>query len=323
MLNEGKFSTIDDLWCNTIDALLHAPEVPTRIGPSKELLGYRAVLANVEQNFLLNPRRKLSPVYACAEVLWYLTCTKSIEMISAYAPQYVKFAEDGKAHGAYGFRINRTLSESVHQGQLELLIECLKKDNYSRQAVLVIWDKSDLWHAVQKNRKDIPCTLTLQFLIREHKLNLIATIRSNDAWLGLPYDIFAFTCIQRFVASALGIQCGVYVHQAGSEHLYEKNWRAAREAIGCVYTSDFRRLEHTWALGYTSQPLHAAHLAVTAERMYREGDSGASSVLANLHLAQDTDITMLNDLVACAATKWDTNLTIHSPLLKEALKCLS
>jgi thymidylate synthase len=313
------YTTVDELWGAIINSLLNdGDEVMTRLGPSKEVLGYHAVLVCTDQNLLLNPRRKLSPVYACAEVLWYLTCTKSIEMINAYAPQYVKFAEDGEAHGAYGHRIFHGIN------QLDYVIRLLKADPDSRQAVLAIWNKLDLVGSYQKAHKDVPCTLTLQFLVRERKLNLIATMRSNDAWLGLPYDIFAFTCIQRLVADALGIDCGVYVHQAGSEHLYEKNWRAAREAISCIYKSDFRRLEHAWALGYIGQPLHAAHLAVTAERMYRTGNGYlADQTLARLRLVQGTDVTMLHDLVACTATKWDTNLTIHSFLLQEALKCLS
>jgi thymidylate synthase len=45
-------------------------------------------------------------------------------------------------------------------------------------------------------------------------------MRSNDAWLGLPHDIFCFTMIQELVARSLGFELGDYKHFAGSLHLY-------------------------------------------------------------------------------------------------------
>ena len=54
-------------------------------------------------------------------------------------------------------------------------------------------------------------------------------MRSNDAYVGLPNDIFAFTMIQELVARSLGVEVGPYKHLVGSLHLYEVNWgHAAR-----------------------------------------------------------------------------------------------
>ena len=56
--------------------------------------------------------------------------------------------------------------------------------------------------------------------LRENRLQLLTTMRSNDAWLGLPHDIFCFTMIQELVARSLGVELGDYMHFAGSLHLY-------------------------------------------------------------------------------------------------------
>ena len=46
-------------------------------------------------------------------------------------------------------------------------------------------------------------------------------MRSNDAYLGFPHDVFCFTMIQEIVARSLGIGVGEYHHFASSLHLYE------------------------------------------------------------------------------------------------------
>jgi thymidylate synthase len=53
-------------------------------------------------------------------------------------------------------------------------------------------------------------------------------MRSNDAYLGLPHDIFAFTMLQEIMARSLGVDLGTYKHAVGSLHLYRQHRRAAR-----------------------------------------------------------------------------------------------
>jgi hypothetical protein len=74
-------------------------------------------------------------------------------------------------------------------------------------------------------------------------------MRSNDCWLGLPYDVLSFTTVQRVVASALGVQPGEYCHVADNLHLYEKDHEAARRVLeergvppGQVFVPWFERL---------------------------------------------------------------------------------
>ena len=48
-------------------------------------------------------------------------------------------------------------------------------------------------------------------------------MRSNDVWMGFPYDVFQFTCMQILMSMELGVEIGTYTHIAGSLHLYERN----------------------------------------------------------------------------------------------------
>ena len=52
-------------------------------------------------------------------------------------------------------------------------------------------------------------------------------MRSNDIWMGLPYDVFSFTCMQILLAFKLGVGIGTYTHHAASLHLYKRDYDTA------------------------------------------------------------------------------------------------
>lgn len=195
-----------------------------------EILGWAASL-NISplRTWLTNERRALSPTYAAAELLWYLSGSNDIESIVAYAPQYVKFAQDDRtAHGAYGYRLATNLPDD---NELDFAIDLLATKPNSRQAVCSLWRPDDLIHAAAGNVNDIPCTIAWQFVLRDDGLHMVNFMRSSDAWLGLPYDTWVNTMILRYLASELHVQPATYTHIAGSLHVYEKHWEAAHESI--------------------------------------------------------------------------------------------
>lgn len=140
------------------------------------------------------------------------------ETVIAIGPQFKNYAEeDGKFHGSYGTRTS---------GQYDAVIEKLKNDNDSRQAVVTLWDPSK---DNTPYKRDYPCTVMHQFRIRNGKLNMSVYMRSNDVWLGAAYDFFQFTRVQIAMASVLGIEPGQYAHHVGSLHIYETNFEAATQ----------------------------------------------------------------------------------------------
>jgi thymidylate synthase len=38
---------------------------------------------------------------------------------------------------------------------------------------------------------------------------MVTTMRSNDAYLGLPHDVFCFTMLQEIIARSLGREIGI------------------------------------------------------------------------------------------------------------------
>ena len=105
----NQFESLTGLWYDALsDVLEIGEEIKSRDGFCKEILGKQYTLTNLNSNFITDPIRKMSPFYAAAELLWYLSGHDEIEMISHYAPQYKRFSDDGiKTWGAYGKRWQR------------------------------------------------------------------------------------------------------------------------------------------------------------------------------------------------------------------------
>jgi thymidylate synthase len=168
------------------------------------------------------PRARLSrsedrgkPFSALGELLWYLSGSNSLEFIKEYVPLYKKEAEeDGTVHGAYGPRL---FSMRGGVNQLQSILALLRERSGSRRAVVQLFNAED----IATHHKEVPCTTTFQFFVRDDRLHMAVTMRSNDAYKGLPHDVFCFTMIQEMVARALGVCLGEYIHFAGSMHLYE------------------------------------------------------------------------------------------------------
>ena len=209
-------ATLDDLMHEALTSIIEKGEkVETSRGATQELVGVLLELENPRARLSLSETRGL--IFSClGELFWYLSASGSLKYIEYYISKYKKESEDGASiYGAYGPRIFDT--QGVNQ--LDNVIALLKKKPRSRRAVVQIFQAADLAYP----RTEVPCTCSLQFLMPADKLTLIVNMRSNDAFIGLPHDVFAFTMIQEIVARALGVEVGPYRHFVGSLHLYQKN----------------------------------------------------------------------------------------------------
>lgn len=198
----------------------------------QELLGETFVLKDITRNsvFPHTPERKFSLVYCIAELLWYISGSNRTSFIATYAPFWNAISDGGIANSSYGHLIfsdrNHPVPRDVDHSQYDSIVKELKNDPSSRRAVMHI--KSE---AVPLTSPDVPCTIALQFFIRGMKLNCIATMRSTDIILGLPYDVIAFTSIQKMLAADLVYSPGEYMHQSGSLHIYEKHFDMLKSII--------------------------------------------------------------------------------------------
>ncbi len=189
-----------------------------------EVINAITVVNDPTRFIVTSPIRKMPMRYAVGELLWYLSANNSLSAIKPFSTVWERMSDDGET-------VNSNYGEKIfsHFGfdQWEYVKKVLTADPLSRQAVIHIREPKDF---VKEPTKDMPCTLTLQFLLRDNKLNLTVNMRSNDIWTGFPYDCFNFCAFQNLMAMELGVEVGTYTHIAGSLHLYKRNFQEGTNA---------------------------------------------------------------------------------------------
>lgn len=179
----------------------------------REIVGLQTKV-DMSDPILSIPERGLGYKFMAAEAAWILSGDNRVSTIAPFSKAISQFSDDGITyHGAYGPKI---------RDQLHYAADNLAKDPDSRQAVINIWRENP------RNSRDIPCTLSVQFLIRNDELHVIDTMRSSDLWLGWPYDIFNFSMLARYLIlyADLDVGLGKIYLNAGSAHIYKPQWEA-------------------------------------------------------------------------------------------------
>jgi thymidylate synthase len=206
-----------DVWGELVDDIVtNGVLVSPRELKTKELTNVTIHVEDGLNNIFYNKIRDLNYRFLIAEWLWIMCGSDDLDTIAKYNDNMRQFSDNGKTlSGAYGPKLGY---------QWDYIKSCLEKDA-SRQAVSVIWKPSP------PNSKDIPCTLTLQWLIREGKLNCTINMRSSDVWLGLPYDFFTFSQMTNVISAWFGIPMGSITMNLASSHMYDTHWEKAKKIL--------------------------------------------------------------------------------------------
>lgn len=202
---------------------------------TRELEDVTVVIRDLADVLPVGVGRKLNLDVACMEALQLIGGRATPQLLEVASPHFKKFAEfDGHYHGAYGQRVGT---------QLDHVINKIKHDPSTRQAVITLWDpvKDNL-----RGYKDYPCTIALGFRLRGDKVNLSVVMRSNDLFLGLAYDAFQFTQALWTVANVLSVEPGTYSHTAWSLHIYERNFLDVEAMEQTTKGRDFHPLGLLW-----------------------------------------------------------------------------
>jgi thymidylate synthase len=222
VLTAGSASELFTAACQSV--LLNGRTSRPRDLVTTEVVGAHLCLTNPRQRFVdVPPIRMINPAFAVAEALWILSGSDA-PWIFDYNDRLRVYADEGVLRGAYGPRLRRW---DGRIDQLDAVRRQLREDRESRRAVIQLYDPS----RDHRGYRDVPCTLGYRFFIRDNRLVMHTGMRSQDLWLGFPYDIFTTTLIQELMAGWLGVELGEYHHHVDSLHLYADNAEAAAASL--------------------------------------------------------------------------------------------
>ena len=191
------------------------------VAGTKELLNSGFTLLDITDN-IATARTGYSLPYMLGGLAWYLTGRDDVESASKL-PSFSKcIGDDGattrSAYGAIAF--NRYGFDQVAQ-----VIDTLERDPYSRRAIIDF----NVPDRERFGTRDGIRAIALVFELRDGKLDCTGIMRSDDVWLGTPYDVVFFTELQKHIANELGAAYGKYTHFAVSLHAYGKDIGRIRE----------------------------------------------------------------------------------------------
>ena len=162
---------------------------------------------------------------------------------------------DGTINANYGFMVYHLKDagnalftrKEEFRSQIQVCEDTLKKNIYSLQAVMHFHRPKDQY----SGNLDQPCTMYVQFRVRDNKLGLICNMRSNDVIYGMPYNVSYFLLLQKRMVEYLNLcnsngecdfskmtsptkkmEIGVLIHNVTSLHLYDDKIDIAKKIVG-------------------------------------------------------------------------------------------
>ena len=218
-----RYQTLQEAYEGTRHYLRYGGEIiatKSSKGDSKaiELLNQSITINDVCQINIYNPKRKFNVRYALLEFMWYLSMDPKVRNIGKAASIWKDIASvDGVVHSNYGV--------CLHNGWNRVVNELVRFPE-SRRAVIAL-NQPDIDYGM----KDVPCTMFVQFFVRDDKLHLIWNMRSSDFAFGFCNDVAVGMLFLQMMRNELmertdipWIGLGSFTYNATSLHCYEPHW---------------------------------------------------------------------------------------------------
>lgn len=212
-------------------------EIESRVGsclqyPTPVIVTYQNPLERV----LFNESRDCNCFFHLMEAMWMLSGRNDLAPLQYYVSTFGEFSDDKQTlNGAYGRRWRRGFiglkwdrweqqENKLHDDQIRMLIEHLRKTPNSRRAVLQMWNTQDDLSNINISA-DVCCNLSCCFLINNGKLDMTVFNRSNDLiWGCLGANQVHFSFLLEYMAAQIGVNVGVYNQVTNNLHIYTERF---------------------------------------------------------------------------------------------------
>ncbi len=190
---------------------------------------------DLNRGFPLLTTKKVHLKSIIYELLWYLKGDTNVKYLNDHGVKiWDEWAdENGELGPVYGKQWVRWEGKDDQKiNQIQNAIDLLKKDPYSRRIVVSAWNVSDIQGLIKGKTSAPPACHTLfQFFVQNNKLSCQLYMRSNDFFLGAPFNIAQYALLTMMMAQVTGLELGEYIHTNGDVHIYHNHFEQAKEQL--------------------------------------------------------------------------------------------
>jgi thymidylate synthase len=231
------------------DTLKEGLDRPDRTGTGVRGTFGRQTRYDLRKSFPLLTTKKLDLKSISSELLWFvegsgderrlaelrygkprreLSGKRTIWTDNATAPYWIgEAAFEGDLGRVYGVQWRRwKSSDGRTTDQLADLIVGLRRDPFGRRHILSAWNPGEM-----KQMALPPCHVMAQFYVSQGLLSCMLTQRSNDLFLGSPYNIASYALLTHMLAQVCGYKAGELVYSQGDVHIYHDHFDAVKEQL--------------------------------------------------------------------------------------------
>jgi thymidylate synthase len=124
----------------------------------------------------------------------------------------------GEYKQEYADSSNIPVNSNIGFDQINFLIHEIKNNPYSRRLVLSSWNPN-----VFDQVALVPCHYTCQFYVENCKLSCHTILRSNDMFLGAPWNMFSYAVLTYILAIKCDLKPGKIVYTVSDAHIYKNH----------------------------------------------------------------------------------------------------
>jgi thymidylate synthase len=275
------------------DIMENGVDRPDRTGVGTRSVFGKQLRWNLSDGFPLLTTKKMELKSVLSELIWFiegsgderrlaeirygkpraeLAGKRTIWTDNAEAPYWKDKARfEGDLGRPYGVQLRQWTNQYGEViDQLQILVNGLKNDPYSRRHCLLWWNPGEL------SKMALPaCHQLANFVVMDNKLNCLFTMRSNDFCLGNPYNGVSYAILTHMLAQVCGFEVGEVVFSGVDIHIYLNHVEGAKEQLTRVprplpklrmdttitRMEDFK-MEHFSVDGYDPYPSISFEMAV-------------------------------------------------------------
>ena len=210
-----------------------------RTGTGTKSLFGRQIRFNLQEGLPLVTTKRLHSKSIIHELLWFLSGDTNIKYlqdngVSIWNEWATESGELGPVYGAQWRNWKGVEGESYDQ--VSALIEGIKKNPDSRRHIISGWNVADLPDESRSPQENVvngkmalpPCHLLYQWYVADGKLSGSLYIRSNDLFLGNPYNTCSLAIFTHMIAQQCDLDVGEIIISIGDCHLYSNHFEQAK-----------------------------------------------------------------------------------------------